>query len=658
MQYERNGNGGNPALTELRGKLSDGLARNRINKTELARRSELGRTTVSEAFQTGGPVPSAHTVEALARALKLPVGELLALQRDADAGGGGKRPVPGRPIEQWEPHALEVHPAGPSSVAAGRDAPGERVLPGYVKRGHDLVLAEAVRDAAAGRSRMVVLVGSSSTGKTRACWEAVQPLADMGWRLWHPFDPTRAEAALDDLHRVAGRTVVWLNEAQHYLGDREAGERIAAVLHGLLTTPERGPVLVLGTLWPEYAARYTAMPSPERGDPYSRVRELLSGRTLTVPDAFDAQALATAAALARDGDRLLADALTRADADGRVTQDLAGAPELLNRYEQASPAARAVLEAAMDARRLGVGLNLPQTFLTDAVADYLTDTDYDQLTEDWAEQAFAELAELVHGKQAPCATPPPGLDDDRPRPPHLPTSRPRRLRDRCSGSPTTSNNTAAPPADRCVRPLPSGTPPSLTSPTRRPGQPHHGSRETAPPAMGPPPPIPRRRPRRHRRPVRPGRDAGGGWGPAGRRVPRPAGRRPRQPFRRPVPSGRDAGGGRGPGKRRAPLPASRRLRYGQRFERSRSQSSLRSAVARRPRSGWHAHAAMAMIHVPLPLDRYLAPLVKTCDGWRPTDLLSLVAFRVARRRARTSVHEVVHPHHFPYVPNVPAHKAA
>lgn len=262
MQYERNGNGDNPALTELRGKLSDGLARNRINKTELARRSELGRTTVSEAFQPGGPAPSAHTVEALARALKLPVGELLALQRDADGGGGGKRPVPGRPIGQWEPHALEVHPAGPSSIAPGSDAPGARVLPGYVKRGHDLVLAEAVRDAAAGRSRMVVLVGGSSTGKTRACWEAVQPLADMGWRLWHPFDPTRAEAALDDLHRVARRTVVWLNEAQHYLGGRKAGERIAAALHGLLTTPERGPVLVLGTLWPEYAARYAAMPSP------------------------------------------------------------------------------------------------------------------------------------------------------------------------------------------------------------------------------------------------------------------------------------------------------------------------------------------------------------------------------------------------------------
>ncbi|MGW1675571.1 hypothetical protein [Streptomyces sp. NPDC002324] len=87
------------------------------------------------------------------------------------------------------------------------------------------------------------------------------------------------------------RTVVWLNEAQHYLGDRVAGERIAAAVHRLLVDEERGPVLVLGTLWPEYAAKYTALPTPGEQDPYSRVRELLAGRTLAVPDAFDTAAL-------------------------------------------------------------------------------------------------------------------------------------------------------------------------------------------------------------------------------------------------------------------------------------------------------------------------------------------------------------------------------
>ncbi|WP_432086182.1 helix-turn-helix domain-containing protein [Streptomyces sp. bgisy095] len=401
MQDEQNGR--NQARTELRRRLTDGLAQAQLNQTQLAARAGLGRTTVSEALSSKKPVPKATTVAALSRVLKLPVEELLALRRDAEGDGGqrGEAPGPGRLIAEWEPHDLEVHAAGPRQTASDAGETGTRALPGYVLREHDRVLGEAVRDVAAGRSGIVILVGTSSTGKTRACWEAVQPLAEKGWRLWHPFDPTRAEAALEDLYRVQPLTVVWLNEAQHYLGDRAAGERIAAAVHHLLVTPERGPVLVLGTLWPEYLHQYTALPAPKEDDPHSRVRELLSGHTLTVPEAFDARALAAASAVAKGGDQLLADALTRASTDGRITQDLAGAPQLLNRYQHASPAARALLEAAMDARRLGVGLHLPQAFLIDAATDYLTDTDYDQLTDDWAEQAFATLAQPVHGKQAP-----------------------------------------------------------------------------------------------------------------------------------------------------------------------------------------------------------------------------------------------------------------
>ncbi|MFH9355235.1 hypothetical protein [Kitasatospora sp. NPDC017646] len=313
---------------------------------------------------------------------------------------GGRRL--GKPIRQWDAHDLEVHPASAGRKGSGRlDGRQVGIMPGYVHRAHDQELDSAVRDVIEGRSRMVVLVGSSSTGKTRACWEAVQPLADQDWTLWHPFDPTRAEAALADLERVGPRTVVWLNEAQHYLGHLQAGERIAAALHTLLTRPDRGPVLVLGTLWLEYANAYTALPRLGEPDPYSRTRELLTGHTLTVPDTFDRHALDTAQALAGDGDRLLADALTRARDTGRLAQDLAGAPELLRRYEQADPAARALLEAAMDARRLGVGLHLPQTFLTAAATDYLTDHDWDQLTDNWAQATYADLARPVHGKQAP-----------------------------------------------------------------------------------------------------------------------------------------------------------------------------------------------------------------------------------------------------------------
>ncbi|MER5905082.1 hypothetical protein ABT150_34225 [Streptomyces mirabilis] len=389
------------ALAELRRTLADGLARTRLTKTQVKARANLGRTTVHQAFQADGPVPAAATVVALARVLRLPEQAVLDLRRAAvgeSRTASAKERGPGKPIDEWDPHILEVHPAGP---ALGADAECGRALPGYVARAHDAILAAAVQDAAEGRSRLVVLVGSSSTGKTRACWEAVQPLARQGWRLWHPFDPTRADAALDDLARVQPLTVIWLNEAQHYLGDPGVGERVAAAVHSLLTSSERSPVLVLGTLWPEYANQYTALPSPNAPDPHSRVRELLAGRTVAVPDTFDQEALRRAAALADAGDWLLGATLRRASTDRRVTQDLAGAPELLRRYEQGTPAARAVLEAAMDARRLGVGLHLPQSFLIDAAFEYLSEHDGDRLAEDWAERVLAELALPVHGHQAP-----------------------------------------------------------------------------------------------------------------------------------------------------------------------------------------------------------------------------------------------------------------
>lgn len=196
MQDEQNGR--SPALTKLRRQLADGLARTGLNKTQLANRAGLGRTTVSEAFPPKDAVPSTQTVAALARALKLPAEELLELQRTAAENPGTVKADgtgPGRPMGEWDPHALEVHPAGPASEGTGSSTSAQRALPGYVLRGHDRGLAEAVRAAGQGRSRIVVLVGTSSTGKTRACWEAIQQLAEKGWRLWHPFDPTRAEAA-------------------------------------------------------------------------------------------------------------------------------------------------------------------------------------------------------------------------------------------------------------------------------------------------------------------------------------------------------------------------------------------------------------------------------------------------------------------------------
>ena len=298
------------------------------------------------------------------------------------------RAATGQPIDGLDPFALEVHkPVDASGAGAGLPA-----LPPYARRAHDEALAAVVAAAASGQSRLAVLVGGSSTGKTRACWEAVTAPGALppGWRLWHPYDPTRPEALLEGLPAVAPRTVIWLNEAQLYLleAPADAAERAAAALRTLLADPGRGPVLVLATVWPEYWDALTREPGTRR--------TLLEGRRITVPGAFTA---AQVAALRRSGDPRLA-AAGAADS-GHVTQFLAGAPVLLDRYRDAQPPARAVIEAAMDARRLGHGLALPHALLEAAAPAYISDAEWDSAGDDWLEQALAFTAAPTKGTAGP-----------------------------------------------------------------------------------------------------------------------------------------------------------------------------------------------------------------------------------------------------------------
>ncbi|MFI9240325.1 helix-turn-helix domain-containing protein [Streptomyces sp. NPDC053079] len=391
-------------LAELALRLRTLRAQRGLQMGGLQQRTGLGRTTVSQALN-GQVVPSEATLVALAKALGADVSPMLALREAAvripsvqDLAG---KAVRGRPISDWDPLDLEVHPAAPAPSVAPAGTYSPSGLPGYVHRQHDEDLARCVAAAANGTSQMAVLIGSSSTGKTRACWEAIQPLAANGWWLWRPFDLTRLEAALAEIDQLGPRTVVWLNEAQHYLGAGHGfGERLAAALATLLSDPSRGPVLILGTLWPEHADRYMAVPHPGLADPHAQVRALIANRRINVPNRFDAGALAAAQALAGAGDQQLAAALERTR-DGNLAQDLAGGPELLHRYHTAQPAARAVLQAAMDARRLGAGVRLPLAFLEGAAEDYLTETEYDTLPDDWFEEALADLARPVHGNLAP-----------------------------------------------------------------------------------------------------------------------------------------------------------------------------------------------------------------------------------------------------------------
>ena len=155
-------------------------------------------------------------------------------------------------------------------------------------------------------------------------------------------------------------------------------------------------MLVLATLWPEFWDTLTARPAGG-ADPHAQARELLAGHDITVPAAFTPAQMSQ---LARAADVRLALA-ARSAPDGEVIQFLAGAPELLARYRNAPPAAAALIHAAMDARRLGMGAGLPQAFLEAAAPGYLTDDQWDALGEDWLEQALAYTAVPCKGARGP-----------------------------------------------------------------------------------------------------------------------------------------------------------------------------------------------------------------------------------------------------------------
>ncbi|MFH8371438.1 hypothetical protein, partial [Streptomyces sp. NPDC018031] len=297
----------------------------------------------------------------------------------------------GRPVGEFDDQlaldALEVHPALDAGTGGGRPS----ALPTYIPREHDRRLRVVVAAAAAGHSGIAVLVGGSSTGKTRALWEAARQLPD-GWRLWHPITPTRPDAALAELPDIAPRTVVWLNEAQYYLEADPLGEHVAAGLRDLLHDTNRGPVLVLATLWPEHWDRLTTRTAPDR---HAHARELLDGHKIDVPDAFTPADL-TALADTRDADPRLAEAADRVQ-DGQITQYLAGVPVLMARYRAARGATRALIHAAMDARRLGAGPHLPLAWLADAAPGYLTDTEWNTTGGDWLARALDYLTTPCNG---------------------------------------------------------------------------------------------------------------------------------------------------------------------------------------------------------------------------------------------------------------------
>jgi hypothetical protein len=141
----------------------------------------------------------------------------------------------------------------------------------------------------------------------------------------------------------------------------------------------------------------TTRPLPADPDPHAQARELLTGCDITVASAFTEQQLRE---LTEASDSRLVQA-ARSAPEGEVIQYLAGAPELLSRYENAPAPAKALIHAAMDVRRLGMGLPIPLNFLEQAAPAYLTEREWNSLPSDWLSEALEYVRRPCKGVLGP-----------------------------------------------------------------------------------------------------------------------------------------------------------------------------------------------------------------------------------------------------------------
>jgi tetratricopeptide (TPR) repeat protein len=299
----------------------------------------------------------------------------------------------GRPIrELTDPLALRVHPV--------IDAPNEPAeLPVYLRRRHDEILSTFL-GAAQERPVMVTIVGESSTGKTRAAYEAVCNLPS-DWNLYYPIAPSKPKALIDALHsdRLIPKTVLWLDELREYLIPT-GGEEAAAHLHDFLQ--RTGPFMVVATIWPQDWSLLTTDPTPEAAAPYPQARDLMRSvaHRIDIDATFDQAELVEAVR----NDSRMRQAYHSTTEHNQITQYLAAGFALTEWYATIGseyPGAWAIVTACMDAHRFGHPEPVTEEFLGLAAPRYLTREIWGALGSDWLSKALQISTQTLRGAARP-----------------------------------------------------------------------------------------------------------------------------------------------------------------------------------------------------------------------------------------------------------------
>lgn len=269
----------------------------------------------------------------------------------------GHRPDPPHDATCW-PLAgeWEALPAG-----AHRSRPGEdgSSVPPYIARDIDGRLRERVA-AAALRGGLVLVVGDSTAGKTRAAFEAVRAVLPEH-RVWAPAVGHDVSHAPRSFAPTDVRYVVWLDDLERYLGP--GGFQSAALVEF-----ERLGIPVVATMRLKPFEAFNAQHDDGTG-----------ARLLRVAEVVDLGRLWSGSELARAGDcddSRIVDALTRHGPYG-IAEYLAAGPALLREWRRAGPGngharGAALVRAAVDLTRSGLRGPYSRALLAEVHRHYLS----------------------------------------------------------------------------------------------------------------------------------------------------------------------------------------------------------------------------------------------------------------------------------------------
>ncbi len=375
-------------LSELAAALN-GLRQGR-SYAELGRAARPDRLPAStlNGLLRGKTLPAMETLEVYLRACGVTTtAEKVAWRAARERAMTARPPLAGAVrVAQAQPRLLGVHKA--------IDVPGaDGSLPAYVERDTDTEPGgvRARLSVAMQGGGLVVLVGGSSVGKTRCAFEAVSALMPQWWLIY-----PRDAAQLRELAAApVVRTVVWLDELQHYFHPEHGLDTVT--VRALLTA---GTVLV-ATVWPERYTAYTTPPRPGAPDSHWKERQVLDLAEVVHLRSRFSSAEIDRARQAADGDPRIRLALQSSDYG--LTQVIAAAPQLIDRWKSADAYAGAVLTAAIDLTRLGVRAPLSAELLRAAAPGYCDRRQRAAAPANWFETAMAYASELLHGAAAALA---------------------------------------------------------------------------------------------------------------------------------------------------------------------------------------------------------------------------------------------------------------